>query len=859
MLAATMFYGVIISVLLSFLHAYIGYKRDLRLMDSNLKTAGRLCLAAIDVASDPLDVSRLKSIFQSILGQSGMASLEIKGKRENQDISFKLGSANSPGMLEKTFLLESASALKGLSGTLILRADPDRLKHRERAEWMEYFLFMMLLVGTFSIILFVLIRKGITQNLLSIAEYTSTLKFDESDLPLKLDGKKNARFLADEFDSLELAMHTMHKRVMDDLRQRKESEEKRVRERALLIALIDSIPDLISYKDIDSVYLGCNKAFEEFCGWKMQDLIGRMDLDLFPRHLAEFFRAQDREMFAAGGPRSNEEWVTYPDGRKVLLDTLKTVYKDEKGEVLGLIGISRDITARKMVENELTAARELLEKTFNATPVMTMILDGQSEKLIDVNLCCLQKTGYSKEELIDLKICEIGILYGDDVQNRFYRLLEKDDAIDELQVGIRKKSGENINCLLASRKVTFAGRPCLLIFLEDITLRRQAEKAMLRSMKMDAVGQVIGGISHDFNNILGVIVGNLDFVRRFGSLDEQILKRVEAAARATDRGAMLTRQLLDFSRQQTRECIPVDINNIIKGMKSLLAKSVTPEVELVLNLSSNLWIVDIDCGDFENVLLNLVINSRDAMPEGGKLYISTANTVLDEYQTLMNPGLEPGEYALLSVRDDGVGIPSEVLEHVFEPFYTTKPQGKGTGLGLSMVYAFSQRSKGYVRLYSEVGVGTTVHVYLPRTMKEPDKIEGFRRLMPGLPGGNETILLVDDEVDILILADDVLKILGYTTLTCQNGNEAVQLLLSKGDMIDMLFTDVVMPGGINGFELAKQALMLYPNLKILFTTGCVEKAVPKTGELSFSPQILFKPYDELDLAIRIREVLDGQE
>ncbi len=858
MLAAAVFYGGIIAVLLSFLHVYMGYKRRVGLADSHLKATGGLCLAVIDVASDPLDVNRMKSILNRILGPSGMDSLEFKGTQGNRDISIKLGLPDRQGMLEKRFLLGSASTIGGLSGTLILGADLVRLKHQAWAEWMEYFLFMMLLVGAFSILLFVLIRKCITRNLLSFAEHTKNLRFDELDPPLNLDGKKKDGFFADEFDLLESAMNTMHERLMGNLMQRKESERQRTRERALLAALVDSIPDLIFYKDINGVYLGCNTAFEEFSGWKMQDLIGRTDLDLFPRHLAEFFRAQDREMFAAGGPRSNEEWVTYPDGRKVLLDTLKTVYEDENCEILGLIGISRDITDRKMVENELKAARELLEKAFNASPMMTLVLDGESKKLIDVNLCCLHKTGYNKDELLDRTMVDFGLFSDSEVQMQLCTLIEKDGTIDELSVGIRKKSGENINCLLAARKLTFAGRPCLLIFLEDITLRKQAEEAMLRSMKMDAVGQVIGGISHDFNNILGVIIGNLDFVRRFGSLDDQILKRVEAAARATDRGAMLTRQLLDFSRQQARECVPEDINNIIKGMESLIAKSVTPEVEVVVDLGYDLWIVEIDCGDFENVLLNLVINSRDAMTEGGKLYITTTNTVLDEYHTLMNPGFEPGEYVLLSVRDDGVGIPSEVLEHVFEPFYTTKPQGKGTGLGLSMVYAFAQRSKGYVRLYSEVGIGTTVHVYLPRTMKKPDKIDGSRRLIPGLPGGNETILIVDDEADILILADDVLKILGYTTLTCQNGSEAVNLLLSRGDTIDMLFTDVVMPGGINGFELASQALMLYPKLKILFTTGCIEKAVPKTGQLSFSPQMLFKPYDELDLAIRIREVLDGQ-
>jgi PAS domain S-box-containing protein len=856
--ATSLFCGAIFAVFFSVIHAFVGYRQDVALTDSNMEAAGRFCSSELSAGLDAMDPGKMRAILQGALDLSGMSSIELRGKLKDRDISVRLGAPEGREAIQKPFPVASRKVSMGGSITVVIRADLARLKHRAWRKGMEDFLFMMLSAGAFSVALFVLIRNVLTHNLLSFIKYTDNLKFDELDLPFVLTGRKRIGSTPDEFDLLATAMNTMRERLVRNLIQRRETEALRTRERALLVALINSIPDLIFYKDIYSVYLGCNTAFEEFSGWKMQDLIGRTDLDLFPRHLAEFFRTQDREMFAVGGPRSNEEWVTYPDGRKVLLDTLKTVYRDEDGAVLGLLGISRDITGRKVVEDELTAAQERFEKAFNASPMMIIVLDGKSERLIDANLCCLQKTGYDKDEFLSRTMADLGFWSDLDVQRRLIQLVEKDETINEFPAKIRKKSGENINCLLTGRKVTFSGRPCLLIFLEDITLRKQAEETMRRSMKMDAVGQVTGGIAHDFNNILGIIIGNLDFVKRFGTPNDLILKRVEAAAKASERAAMLTRQLLDFSRQHARDCEPTDINRVIRGMDSLIARSVTPEVEVVVDLCPDLWIVDIDRGDFENVLLNLVINARDAMPEGGRLHISTANTSLDEYYTLMNPGLNPGDHVLLAVRDGGVGIPSEVLEHVFEPFYTTKPQGKGTGLGLSMVYAFSQRSEGSVRIYSEVGVGTTVHVYLPRTKKSVHGRTDASRVMPGLPGGDETILVVDDEVDLLILAEDMLKILGYTTLTCKNGNEAVNVLLSKGNTIDLLFTDVVMPGGINGFELAEQALLLNPELKILFTSGYIEKAVPKTGQFSFKPQILFKPYNELDLAISIREVLDGQ-
>ena len=575
-------------------------------------------------------------------------------------------------------------------------------------------------------------------------------------------------------------------------------------------------------------------------------------------HLAEFFLSKDQEMFSFGGPRSNEEWVTYPNGEKVLLDTVKTIFRDQNGEVLGLIGISRDVTGRKMAENELKVAQERFETAFNASPMMIMILDDKSDKMIDVNLCCLEKTGYAKDEIVNRPLADLGFLSDPEIRRRFFIELEKNDNLEEFPVQLKKRTGEKISCLLAGRRVTFVEGPRLLIFLEDITFRQQAEEAMRRSIKMDAIGQVTGGIAHDFNNILGIIIGNLDFVKRFGDPDDLILKRVEAAAKASERAAMLTRQLLDFSGKQAKNHQPTDISRVIRGMDNLIAGSVTPEVKVVVDLAPDPWIVDIDRGDFENVLLNLVINARDAMPEGGKLQISTSNMILDEYYTLMNPGLTPGEYLLLAVRDDGVGIPPNVLDRIFEPFYTTKSQGKGTGLGMSMVYTFCKRSQGSARVYSEVGVGTTVHIYLPRIKDLAGEKTNLLRLgiLPGLPGGKETILIVDDEEELLALAENVLRILGYKTLSATNGNEAVNLILNKSNTIDLLFTDVVMPGGINGFDLAEQALLLNPNLKILFTSGNIEKAVPKIGQFPSPPQVLMKPYRELDLAISIREALD---
>jgi PAS domain S-box-containing protein len=594
-------------------------------------------------------------------------------------------------------------------------------------------------------------------------------------------------------------------------------------------------------------------------------------------------------------------------------DVLKTDYRDINGQIIGLIGISRDIAGRNAMEIEMQAANKRFEQAFNASPMMIMMVESPSGRFIDVNLACLRKTEHQKEEMTERTLQDNEQRFRDfastaadwfwetDTELRFTYLTGKVEEVigmgiedivgstwEQIFVGHGKVEDVNwkTNYDKLSRREPFSGfevdwlRPDgkrRRIVLNgkwitdsdgrfsgyrgagrDITLRKETEETMRRSMKMDAVGQVTGGIAHDFNNILGIIIGNLDFIKRFGNTDELILRRIEAAIKASERASKLTRQLLDFSRRQAHNCQPVNINETIQGMDSLITRSVTPEVQVVTDLSPDLSMTDIDSGDFEDVLLNLVINARDAMPDGGRLHIATSNIVLDEYYTMMNPGLVPGNYVLLAVRDTGVGIPSEVLEHIFEPFYTTKPHGKGTGLGMSMVYAFAQRSKGSVRVYSEPGTGTTVHIYLPRTTEKTQQPESHPpQIMPGLPGGDETILIVDDEVDLLALAADMLKFLGYTTLTAKNGNEAIAMLLEKRTEIDLLFTDVVMPGGMNGFDLAEQALLLNPDQKILFSSGYIEKAVPKIGQFAFSPRIIFKPYTELDLAIRISETLHG--
>ncbi|RLJ18153.1 histidine kinase [bacterium endosymbiont of Escarpia laminata] len=388
----------------------------------------------------------------------------------------------------------------------------------------------------------------------------------------------------------------------------------------------------------------------------------------------------------------------------------------------------------------------------------------------------------------------------------------------------------------------------------DITERLKSEESLRRAQKMEAVGQLTGGIAHDFNNLLGIMLGNLDFLQQLVADNKKASDRVQTTTKAALRAADLTKQLLGFSRRESKNITATDLNQVIRGMESLIARSVTPEVEVELQLAEGLWLTDIDQGDLQDALLNLVLNARDAMPNGGSLTIETANQALDAIYEEQNPIVDKGDYVQLAVSDNGSGIPAEALEHIFEPFFTTKAEGRGTGLGLSMVYGFVQRSKGYIKAYSEPGIGTTIHLYLARSGDPSQKSAHSTHNEAILPRGTESILVVDDEADLVEIASNHLESLGYQTVVAESGQQALQIL-DETRQIDLLFSDVVMPG-MSGYELAQQATAKNPKLKVLLASGFTKKAVAQNGQARFSASLLSKPYGKAELARRVREALD---
>ena len=370
---------------------------------------------------------------------------------------------------------------------------------------------------------------------------------------------------------------------------------------------------------------------------------------------------------------------------------------------------------------------------------------------------------------------------------------------------------------------------------------------------MEAVGQLTGGIAHDFNNLLGVVIGNLDFVLE--DIDPQS-KDGQAITRALNgalHGADLTRRLLAFAREQPLEPRDFALNDMLPDVVAVLKRTLGASITINLAPSGDLWPAYADPSHVQDAVLNLAINARDAMPEGGVLTIETANIILDEDYARENVEVKPGDYAMLAVTDTGTGIPPEIMKRVLEPFFTTKPVGKGTGLGLSMIYGFAKQSGGHLKIYSELGHGTTVKLYLPRGSSSGVEEEKPAAAPAKTRGGHEIILIAEDNTELRLTAVKQLTKLGYRVLEAANGEAALALLRKTKD-IDLLFSDIVMTGRMTGRDLAREASALQPALKILLTTGYAEKAAAGQDE---TWPILRKPYRRQELALRLRSILDG--
>lgn len=631
--------------------------------------------------------------------------------------------------------------------------------------------------------------------------------------------------------------------------------------KALLTAFLDHSPALFFIKDTAGKYLLINKTYEALFHIDRESIQGQTDFAIFPADIAKTLRAHDKKAIETGAPLVFDETIPQEDGEHVYISTRFPLRKED-GSIYAIGGIVTDITERKGIEHALRESEEKLRGLLETAPDGIVIVDQRGHMVL-VNSQAERLFGYSREELLGqpVEMLVPAPLRANHTaqRSRYQRAPVARLMSTNLDLQGQKKDGNLFPLEVELSPLKTNGDMLTISIIRDISERKRMETHLRRSQKLEAIGQLTGGIAHDFNNLLGIIIGNLDFTERLVAHDESARKRVQTALNAALRGAELTKKLLAFSRKQPLAPQLTDVNGLITEMLSMLRHTLGTHITITTHLAKELPLTVIDPNEFENMLLNLAINARDAMPSGGELTITTQSRYLSEEE--IKWGTEeavPGDYIHISVTDNGTGIPPEVLERIFEPFFTTKERGKGTGLGLAMAYGFVKQSHGHIKVYSEAGHGTSFHIYFPR-MKPTDSIAltPADAAMEEMLSGNETVLVVDDEPELLEIAQRYLHELGYRVLSANDAASALKILHEKS-AIDVLLTDIIMPGGMNGIDLVARARLLRPELKVLFSSGFPEEALATQESFQIRSKLLHKPYRKAELARRLRQILDTQ-
>jgi PAS domain S-box-containing protein len=658
--------------------------------------------------------------------------------------------------------------------------------------------------------------------------------------------------------------------ISRDISEQTRAQEALEREHSLLVTLMDNIPDYIYFKDLHSRFLLNNKAHTRFLGCdNPQDLAGKTDFDFFTREHAVKAYSDEQYIIGTGNPVIDKvEKDTRPGRPDAWVSTTKMPLRDSAGNIMGTFGVSRDITERKSVEEALEQSEEHFRNMFTNAPfgVFQSTVDG---KLTQANPAMARIIGYgSPEEVIEIvnRSSLAEVIY-DDPQARS-RVIEQVMAAGggwtKLTGRYRKKDGEIGTAILSIRAYRGATSPVLELegFVEDITERMHAEQEQKRlqdelqqSQKMEAVGRLAGGIAHDFNNLLTVINGFSEIALGRVSAGDELRNDLHEIKRATRRAATLTSQLLAFSRKQILQPRILNLGELVGGMEEMLRRVLGEDVYVNIHRQDDLWNVLADQGRIEQVVMNLCVNARDAMPDGGVLSIETSNIVLSEDYSSEHIAVRKGDYVLLAVSDTGRGMTPEVQSRLFEPFFTTKEKGKGTGLGLSTVYGIVKQSDGYVFCYSEIDKGTTFKIYLPRAVGEPQPLRYGKEAVYKPVRGTEMILLIEDDEAVRRLTAAILESGGYTVLAASTGEEALEKLIATGRTVDLLVTDVIMPG-MDGREVAQRVGRLFPSAGVLYISGYTENAIVHNGVLDPGVEFLQKPLDATMLLGKVRAILD---
>ena len=635
-----------------------------------------------------------------------------------------------------------------------------------------------------------------------------------------------------------------------DITERKQAEQALRSSEQRLRSIIDNSPAAIFLKDFESRYLLANRSLGMWYGLQSQDIVGKTTHDLFPRELADTFVAQDRIVIAEGGTREWEAEVPFSDGTRHNIHFIKFLVPGPEGGNAGIGVIGTDISEYRRAEEALRESEAQLRLVIDALPATIAYFDTSIRYRL-VNKRTEERFGQPVSKILGKSLRDV---VGEENERRFRPHVDAalagerqtfettvshpDGHTREIEISYLPHLGANGNVL---------GFFALGL---DVTERRALEEQLRQAQRMEAVGQLTGGVAHDFNNLLAVVQGNAELLSDTVGSDDPFASTI---LRATMRGAELTQRLLAFSRQQPLQPKTIDLAVLVDGMSDLLKRTLGETVEIETARAAACWNAVADPGQVEDALLNLSINARDAMPKGGRLTIECDNAQLDADYIAENPGAIAGDYVVLAVSDNGVGMSADVKARAFEPFFTTKDVGEGSGLGLSMVYGFAKQSGGHVSIYSEEGNGTTVKLYLPKAA-DTSAVAGAE-VSAAIPRGRgETLLVIEDDPDVRGLAVRILTDLNYRLIDVADA-AAAHAVLETGQPVQLVLSDVVLPGGTNGPEFAEEARARDPDLKVIFMSGYPAEAARRNGFLGSDKVLLNKPFQRRQLAMAVRDAL----
>jgi PAS domain S-box-containing protein len=623
--------------------------------------------------------------------------------------------------------------------------------------------------------------------------------------------------------------------------------------------ITDNLPVLIAYIDRDRRYRSVNKLFETWYQLPVSEIVGqRMEDIMLPDSYAKMEPSINRVL--AGEAVMQEDASLTPDGIYRYRRVNYIPHRGEDGSVMGFFALVEDISDLRRTMQELELQRERLaeaqrignignwERNFETEELSWSTQAYRIFGLTDANsvppsreqfLSLVHEADRSFVQAALVAAVEIDVPYRLD-----HRIVRPDGTIrilHEEAVVIRDAAGQPLR---------MAGT------CQDITEQKQIEEQLRRAQRLEAVGQLTGGVAHDFNNILAAIIGNLDLIEDRADMAASDRDSIAIALGAANRGAELTHRLLAFSRQQPLNAVITDINEVVRNFQKFAKPVIGEDITVELTLAADIWPVVVDIGQLENALLNLIINARDATPDGGRLTIETANRFLDGGETEIFEDLSPGDYAMVAVTDNGIGMSADILKQAVEPFFTTKDVGKGSGLGLSMVFGFARQSDGQVSIDSEEKNGTTVRIFLPKAEVVMETTAATETAEELDLNGSETILVVEDNRDVLDYLVKSIERHGYAVLQAEDGPTAVALMANCNG-IDLLLTDVVLPHGMSGRDVASAFKERYPAAGILYSSGYTQDVLNSRGQLEDGVALISKPYRSRDLIRRVRELLDG--